>query len=518
MNINTSIYEFMRDFHKKDDQVAVVYGRRKMRYKEFFLEIERIAAGFYAMGVRKGDVVAIALPNIPQAVVAVYALSRLGAIASMIHPKFAVAQFEKAIKQQKPKIVLLSEINLQSFRRVCDGQKIVYCPIFLYAYIGLAHGRKYEKFESDGEEPMFYMHSGGTSGEPKTIVLSSRAANAMAGNLLTSLGDRFSDEDSMLVALPMFHGFGLCVGVHAAACTNMSLVLFPKFDSKKAVECIAKNHITTIIAVPRMVKKLLDEEAFAGERIASIKDVFVGGDSVGLDLVKRFEKRMEESGGKATLSPGYGLTETGSVCAVSYDGYVEGSIGKPLKNVEIRLVDGDLKEVPIGDAGELLVSTPQAMSGYLGDESMTAATLIDLDGKKWVRTGDVFRADAEQHLFFLGRKKRLIKICGMNVFPAEIERVAQKLGMFKECVAIESKQNGKTMIKLLVDEELSKEQEDEIKEYIRVKLSHWSMPRAFEKIKEFPRTAIGKIDVLKLQRAENDRLLRDEKLNKKLDK
>ena len=203
---------------------------------------------------------------------------------------------------------------------------------------------------------------------------------------------------------------------------------------------------------------------------------------------------------------------------MSYDGYVEGSLGKPLKDVEIRLVDGELKDVPLGNAGELIVSSPQAMTGYLGDESLTAATLVDLDGKKWIRTGDVFRTDKENHLFFLGRKKRLIKICGMNVFPAEIERVAQKLGFFKECVAIESKQDGKTMIKLLVDTDLSKEQQDEIKEYIRVKLSHWSIPRAFEKIKEFPHTAIGKIDVLKLQRAENDRLLKDAKQNKDLDK
>ena len=505
MNIDTSIYNFMRDFHPKDDQVAVIYDGHKIGYREFFKEIDRVAAGLYELGVRKGDVVMIALPNIPQSVVMTYAVARIGGICSMIHPKRSVAQFGRDVSRQSPKVIVLSDINFVAYRSVCGNAKIVFCPTYLHAYVGLPHGHEYEVFEGNGDEPVFYMHSGGTSGEPKTIVLSSRAVNAMAGNLLMSLGDRFGDEDSMFVALPMFHGFGLCVGVHAAACTNMTLVLTPKFNAKRAIKCIAKHHITTVIAVPRMVQKMLQEESFHGENIASIKDVFVGGDNVSADLVKDFEERIKESGGKATLSPGYGLTETVSVCAVSYDGYVEGSLGKPLKDVEIRIVDDEMNEVPLGEPGELLVSTPQTMIGYFGDKVMTGNTIIDIDGKKWLKTGDIFRTDEEKHLFYLGRKKRLIKISGMNVFPTEIERVAQKLSFVKDCVAIECQSEGRTYIKLLVEDELTKDQKEELQEFIRVKLSHWSVPSVIETVGKLPRTVIGKIDFALLQKEEDER-------------
>ena len=196
-----------------------------------------------------------------------------------------------------------------------------------------------------------------------------------------------------------------------------------------------------------------------------------------------------------------------SVCAVSHDGYIEGSLGKPLKDVEIRIVDDNMKEVPLGEAGELLVSTPQIMIGYLGDEVATNNTIVEIDGKKWLKTGDIFKTDKDNNLFFLGRKKRLIKISGMNVFPNEIERVAQKLSFVKECVAIESEEDGKTCIKLLVEQELSVVQKEEIKEYIKVKLSHWSVPTSIENVGKFPRTPIGKIDVKLLQKQENERNL-----------
>ena len=506
MNINTSIYNFMREFHKKDNQLALVYGKRKMRYEELWAEIDRVAAGLYKLGVRHGDVVMIALPNIPQSVVATYAVAKLGAIASMIHPKYSPTQFGIAVKKQSPKVIFLSEINLLSYSIVSNGAKLIVCSLFSYTYIGLPRAHSYEEYPSNGSEPVFYMHSGGTSGEPKTIAISSSAANAMAGNLLMSLGDRFSEKDVMLAALPMFHGFGLCVGVHAAASSNMALVLHPRFKAEKVIKSSKKNHVTTIIAVPRMVQKLLSCDDFNGENIASITDVFVGGDYVGPELVRRFEKRVAEAGGHAKLEPGYGLTETVAVCAVSYDGYVEGALGKPIKDVEYRIVDENMNDLPRGEAGELLVSTPQIMLWYLGDKNATENTFAYKDGKRWLKTGDIFRADEEDHLFFLGRKKRLIKISGMNVFPNEIERVAQKLDFVKECVAIESAKDGKTCIKLLVEQDFTRDEQERIKEYVKVKLSHWSVPTYIENIGTFPRTPIGKVDVKLLQNQEFEKI------------
>lgn len=495
-DIHTSLYNFMRAYRNKDvTATAIIRGSHKMSYGRFFKEIDKVAGGLFKAGVRKGDVVMLALPNIEQSIIAAYACSRIGAIVSMIHPKLSSDEFESAVKKLQPKIVFLSDVNMGAYFSRCHGAKRVICHFCIYDYIGLPRSKYFEAYDGDGEEIMFYMQSGGTSGEPKTVAISSRCANAMANNLLAHLGDKFDSHNAMLVVLPMFHGFGLCVGMHAAICTDMHVVLQPIFNAKKTARIIKKQKITTILAVPRMVQKLLACDEFNGKGISSIEDVFVGGDTVDKELVRKFDERMKECGGKGTLSPGYGLTETASVCTVTNGDFVDGSVGKPLKNVFVKIVDEDLKQVPVGSVGELLVSGEQMMTGYVGDEEATKKALISLDGRTWVRTGDYFRQDEQGRLFFMGRKKRLIKISGINVFPTEIEKVVKELPFINECACIEYRVKGKPFIKVLVEGEISDAQKQAVISHVAKRMSHWNIPRCVECVKEFPRTKIGKIDI-----------------------
>ena len=497
VDVHKSIYDFMRTYREKhDDDIAVVHGARKMNFSTFFKEIDRVAGGLCRLGIGKGDVVMIALPNIRQAVVAVYACSRIGAIASMIHPKLSADEFGAAFDKLQPKAVFLSDINQIAYFQKSKGARRIICHFGIYDYIGLPRKTKFEPFVGDGEEIVFYMQSGGTTGEPKTVAISSRAANAMAGNLLQYLGDKFSEKNAMLASLPMFHGFGLCVGVHASISTNMRSVLLPIFNAKKTVKVIAKNRITTMIAVPRMVQKLLALDEFSGNNVSCIEDIYVGGDLVAEELVNKFDKVMKECGGKGVLSPGYGLTETASVCTVSKGDFESGAVGKPINGVEVRVVDENLCEVQNGTVGELLVSGDQIMSGYVGDEEATKKALIALDGKTWVRTGDYFKRDENGKLFFMGRKKRLIKISGINVFPSEIERVASELPFIGECACIEYRVNGKPYIKLLVEgEELTASQKQAVINHIAKRLSHWNKPSVLQCVEKFPRTKIRKINI-----------------------
>lgn len=499
-DIHRSLYDFMKTYHEKGDTLAVTRGRSKMNFPRFFKEVDRVAGGLYALGIRQGDVVMLALPNIMQSAVTTYAISRIGAVAAMIHPLLSADEFGEAVKKQNPKVVFLSDINYGKFAKHCGDAKRIFCSFVAYGYLGLPRPVRFKPFKGDGEEPIFHMQSGGTSGVPKTIVLSSRACNAMAGNLLGYLGDKFDESKRMLTVLPMFHGFGLCIGVHASMCANMGVVLMPRFDAKKATEAIAKNRVTTVIAVPRMISKLLDYEEFSGDNIASLEDVYVGGDAVSTELVERFAKRMKECGGKGVLSPGYGLTETVTVCTLTKLGdFKEGSVGNPILGVRARIVDGELNEVPIGEAGELLLASDQTMSGYLGDEEGTKQAIVSLDGESWVRTGDLFKTDEEGRLYYLGRKKRLIKISGINVFPSEIERIARELDFVSECAAIEYHENGKPFIRLIVEGELNDAQKREAAEYIASRMSHWNVPRSVVGLAELPRTKMSKIDIVKLQ-------------------
>ena len=499
-DVHQSLYDFMKTHHSKGDTLAVARGNGKMNFPRFFKEIDRVAGSLYALGVRAGDVVIIALPNIIQSVVATYAVSRIGAIASMIHPLLSADEFEAAVKKQKPKVVFLSDINYRAFSGRSGSAKRIFCSYVSYSYVGLPHPVSFTPFKGDGEEPVFYMQSGGTSGVPKTIVLSSRASNAMAGNLLNYLGDKFNENNRMLVVLPMFHGFGLCVGVHASLSANMAVVLMPRFDVNKTVKTISKHKITTMLAVPRMVSKLLDCDKFSGSNVASLEDVYVGGDAVSGELVARFAQRMKESGAKGVLSPGYGLSETVTVCTLTKIGdYREGSVGTPILNVRARVTDENLNEVPVGEVGELLISGEQILSEYLDDKEATAQAILNLDGDNWVRTGDLFKADADGRLYYMGRKKRLIKISGINVFPSEIERVARELEFIGECAVVEYRQNGKPFIRLIVEGTLTEGQKREAVKYISKRMSHWNVPSSVVCLNELPRTRMSKVDILKLQ-------------------
>lgn len=490
----------MRDYRAKNKRtVAFVRGRKKTAYGRFFRRVDRVAGGLAALGVKKGDVVMIATPTIQQGVTAFYAVSRLGAIASMIHPLMERGEFDEAVREQRPKVVFLSDINYKKLGKGLKDVKKVLCPFLMDVFVGLPGNAGFTPCESDGSEPAVYMRSGGTSGVAKTVVLSAAAVNALPDNLFrTLLNNDFGEKDRMLVALPMFHGFGLLVGIHAAMSTSMAPVLVPVFNVRKVIKAIAANGVTTMIAVPRMIAKLLSSREFAGENVAGLRNVYVGGDTVDAELENAFDRRMKEAGAKCFMSPGYGLTETGSVSVLSPVKVGGAAVGKPLDGMECRIVDEDCREVPFGDVGELWLAGNQLMLGYLDDPEGAAEAFVEADGKKWVRTGDYFRYLPDGTLFFMGRKKRLIKISGMNVYPVEIERVASELPYVTACAAAEVRDNDKPYIALFVEGDLTEEQKKEIKKHIVYKLSRWHEPKFVICMKELPRTNVGKTDYKRL--------------------
>ena len=500
--IERSVFEYMRGYRAKEKRtVAFIRGRKKTGFGKFFARVDRVAGGLAALGVGRGDVVMIATPTIEQGIVAFYAVSRLGAIASMIHPLMERGEFDGAVREQRPKVVFLSDINHKRLGKGLTGVKKVLCPFLLDIFIGLPRPAKFVPYDGDGSEPAVYMRSGGTSGVPKTVVLSSAAINALPDNLfLTLTGDAFGEDDRMLAALPMFHGFGLLVGLHAAMSTSMPPVLLPVFGAKKATRAIARNRITTVIAVPRMISKLLSLKEFSGENVSCLRHVYVGGDTVDAALERAFDERMAEAGAHCAMSPGYGLTETGSGCVLSPVKIGGAAVGKPLLNMRCRIADEEGADVPAGETGELLLTGNQLMMGYLGDDEATRATfLTDEAGVKWLKTGDFFRMREDGVLFFMGRKKRLIKISGMNVYPVEIERVAHEMPGVGECAAAEVRENDKPYIALFVEGDLDEDQKKELRRRIVDKLSRWHEPKFIICMEHLPRTSVGKTDYERLR-------------------
>lgn len=243
VDVHKSLYDFMRTYREKhDNDIAVVHGARKMNFATFFKQIDRVAGGLARLGVGKGDVVMIALPNIIQAVVATYACSRIGAIASMIHPKLSADEFGAAFDKLKPKVVFLSDINQCAYYPKSKGARRIICHFFIYDFFGLPRKAKFQAFHGDGEEIVFYMQSGGTTGEPKTVALSSRAANSMAGNLLQYLGDKFSEKTQCLPHFPCFTVSGFawaCMRLYPQTCGRYCCRFSERKTRSKSLQKIA---------------------------------------------------------------------------------------------------------------------------------------------------------------------------------------------------------------------------------------------------------------------------------------
>ncbi|HKL94553.1 MAG TPA: class I adenylate-forming enzyme family protein, partial [Clostridia bacterium] len=237
---------------------------------------------------------------------------------------------------------------------------------------------------------------------------------------------------------------------------------------------------------------------FNGEVVKQLKYIYVGGDNISENLRLKFNEKLKKEGSTCVIQQGYGLTEMGSVCVLNYDVIKPDSIGQPLLNLEAKIVNDDLKELERGEVGELVFKTVQVMDGYLGDEETTKASFAEIEGEKWLKTGDYMSMDSDGFLFFKGRKKRLIKISGMNVFPLEIEEVARRLEEIALCVATQKNVDGKPYICLFVQLKegliLSEKLKDKFTEYLEKNLSHWSVPKYYEQLEQMPYTNFGKVD------------------------
>lgn len=499
-DIYNNMYDFALGYSDNNRKDAIIYRDKRISFHEFSKKVEKCAMQFAATGIGKGDCVAICLPNIPQAQIAFYACAKIGAIASMVHPKTSATEFARQVELTKPKLALLTEINYFRFKPMLKGAKKVFCSLISgKGFVGLTRKTKaYSANEGNGNEPAIYMHSGGTTGTSKTVVLSSRAMNALVENLLESLKFPFSEKDKMLAALPIFHGFGLAVGIHLALCSKMASALVPIFKPKKVVEFLRKQRVNVLTVIPRMLQKILDEPSFHGEVVKQLTNVYVGGDNLTEELRIAFNERMQQEGSNCKIQQGYGLTEMGSVCTLNYDKIKPDSVGQPLFNVQAKIIDDDMAELPFGDVGELIFKSEQMMDGYLNDEETTKNSFAVIDGEKWLRTGDFMSMDKEGFLFFKGRKKRLIKISGMNVFPLQIEETARQLDEISLCVATQKDVEGKPYICLYVllkdglvlDERLKAK----FTEFLEKNLSHWSVPKFYEQLEEMPYTNFGKVD------------------------
>ena len=460
---NCSLYHYLFESNQDHlENTALTYFGNKTTYKEFFNQIDICAKALISQGIRKKDVVSICMPNTPEAVIMFYAVSKIGAISNMIHPLSAEEEIKRSLIDTKSVMLLTVNFNYKKIDGFIDETNVYKVilssprdsmpfPINLGYYLledrKVKLPEKNEKiilwtdFYNKGysydteifvkvskDDPAVILHSGGTSGTPKSILLSNGNINVVPNQAHIALPD-VTDRDSMLGILPMFHCFGLVECIHYPLCTGLELILIPKFDATRFDKLLRKYKPTFIAGVPTLFEALLKNKHMDDIDLSNVKYIVSGGDSLNEERNKRVNDFLRAHGSVKGIVQGYGMTETGGGCIFSTtNSYTLGSVGIPLPSNDLKIVDPEThKEVKTGQVGEIQISGPSVMLGYLNNEEETNNVLQkDKNGKVWVHTGDLGYINKNGCLFFVQRLKRLIISSGYNVYPSHIEEVLNK--------------------------------------------------------------------------------------------
>lgn len=522
MEVKCSIYKaFINDLDEKCPSINYMF--KTFSYKHVLKKIHQTAFFLKQLGYGNDSVITICLPNIPSALYLLYAVNQIGGICNIVHPLMKYGQLKDVLEKTKSKVLFCLDTSYGEFKKFeDDGIVVITCsPCYeLPFYKKWVYERKnreklkykskykfediplqeYLEYENDYMKDSIYLHSGGTTGIPKTIALSSFAINSLASQANYILnGDNFKNK-CMLACLPMFHGFGLVMGIHICQFNNACSTLMPKFSSKMTIKYIKKGMINYIIGIPILYEALLANKHFKGKKLQNIEVGFVGGDNVTESLIKRFNQKMKESSSNGVLYQGYGLTEFASVTNVNiFTNHKDNSVGKPLLCVKEKIVDiKTKKDLPCNQEGEIYILGDSMMNGYRFSSS--DGFVIDENNVKWVNTGDYGYLDEEGYLFFKQRIKSIVKVNGINVFPSEVENIVMNNFPFKECACVSkpSKKRGQILDLYIVSDK--KVADESIKNVIKDKCGVYSIPDKIYYVEKIDKTIIGKIDYEKLRK------------------
>ena len=550
-----SMFEAVENAARKyPNVVAFDFMGKSTTYRSLVREIENCAKALKTIGVREGDKVTIAMPNCPQAIYMFYAVNLVGGIANMIHPLSAEKEIEFYLNESESVTAITLDQFYHKFERIRENTKVINIIIAsvkdalskpIRAGYMLTEGRKIAKIPEDapvitwkdfmrlshscfyktykvkrtGSDPAVILYSGGTTGTTKGIVLTNLNFNALAAQIIAT-NPMFRPGDRMLSAMPLFHGFGLGVCIHSMLANGGRCILIPRFTAKSYAKQIVKYKCNFIAGVPTLYEALLRLPSMDGANLSSLKGVFSGGDSLSIELKKKFDKFLYDHNATVQVREGYGTTETVTACCLTPTHmFKEGSIGLPFPDTYIKIVEpGTDREVPYGTEGEILLAGPTVMKEYMKHPEETAQTLrTHADGLTWVYTGDLGVMDEQGFIYFRGRAKRMIISSGYNVYPGQIENVLDAHDAVQMSCVIGvpdayKMQKVKAFVKLKDDAAATEETKQDILDYCARHVAKYAMPYDIEFRDDMPKTLVGKVayrvleeeELAKLKAAENE--------------
>ncbi len=539
-----NIYEYLYDSVKEEDYdyIALNYFDNKINYKTFFNYIDQCARALKQMGVKQKDIVSIMMPNTPEAVYIFYACNKIGAVADMIHPLSSPNQLELYLTENESKILFLVDFDYSKMDEVIKNSNVKNTillspkesmPLALnigytltrelrqkkppkndYSYISwsefLSYGNLYYKEiknKSKCDDLAIILHSGGTTGRPKGIMISNYSFNAEMMQCGVNVID-VRPGDKILTILPIFHGFGLCVCLHTPLCLRVETILMPEYEANRFYKIMKNDKPNVILGVPTLWEGMLTNPKFKNVDMSQFKYIISGGDHLTPAQETKINDFLRDHGCKINIMKGYGMTESVAATCYTFPGANEiGSIGIPMVGNNVKIVDPETNiEVPLGKEGEIIINGPTIMMGYLKNEEETKKVIKkDIHGELWLHTGDIGYMSENGFIYFTQRLKRMIVVSGFNVYPSQIEEVIASHPAVKQVSVIGIPHKYKMAVPkayIVLNEDVKESEiriKHEIKGICKEKLSVYSQPKDFEFRDSLPMTLMKKVDYKKLE-------------------
>ena len=517
------------------NNIAYSFMGKETTYTAFLRRIDDAARGLTAMGITRGDRVTICMANTPQAVDCFYACNRIGAVPNMIHPLSAAKEIAFYLNVSHSKAILIQDQFYYKVAEILPELKEP-CKILIakiadelpfplnLAYPLTKGARAVKKLPKTGytlwtdmvragkntelppgtgkfDDSGAILYSGGTTGTTKGIQLSSLNFNALGLQTIAASGFGSVAGMKMLSIMPVFHGFGLGIGIHTALIGGATCILVPQFSAKTYASILKKQKPNIIPGVPTLFEALLRTEGLEGVDLSFLKGIFSGGDSLSPELKKKVDAFLKQHGCTEQIREGYGTTECVTASCLTPKDYARpGSIGVPFPDTYYKIVKpGTCEEVPPNTDGEICVSGPTVMLGYMDQPEETAQTLRSHgDGRIWLHTGDLGHMDQDGFLYFRQRIKRMIVTSGYNVYPSQLENIidGHEKVLLSCVIGVKDAYRGQKVKAYVVPMpgiEHTEALKQELLDYCSDKIAKYAMPREIEFRTELPKTLVGKV-------------------------
>ncbi len=524
----------MQTAREHPDLPAMEFLGKQTSYRDFAARLEKTALALYRFGIRRGDRVTICMPNSPQALECFYALNRIGAISNMIHPLSAKQEIVFYLNISKSKAILTLDRFYEKVHSAIEqseckptlfiAQFQPELPLLTRLGYNLTEAKKFPKLPNDdsyvlwtdlmknasGELPSdstkaddcaAILYSGGTTGTTKGICLSSLNFNALALQTIAASGYDNIIGMKMLSVMPVFHGFGLGIGIHTALVGAAKCILVPNFTVKTYANLLIKKKPNIIAGVPTLFEALLRADKLKDADLSFLRGVFSGGDSLSVELKQKVDFFLKEHNSPVEIREGYGTTECVTASCLTPIGTArEGSIGVPFPDTYYKIVKvGTCEEAQPGEEGEICLSGPTVMLGYLDQPQETADTLKrHSDNRIWLHTGDLGSMDTDGFVYFKQRIKRMIITSGYNVYPSQLENIidGHEKVLISCVIGVKDSykmQRVKAFVVLRPEYQPSEAIRKELLAYCREHIAKYAMPKEIEFREDLPKTLVGKV-------------------------